>query len=489
MAQKFDSQQPLETIFPYASQKERLNRYAVNSNLLKGNHWESFALQGDKQFSERYAKLRYVICNFAGLISKVIADSLFGEGIEIKANKNQQWLEKLYFKSGMQQQNYESAMSNSARGDAVYRIRVENKEIKVEDMSPVMYFPHIDKANPRRDPDVEELAWIDTVGATKYLVREMHEIGKVSTFINELDAKGNLDVPVDVKTFNAMAGTSYVAFVDTKIKHKLLVHIPNFRFSGEYWGVSDYTDINSLQFELNNRMTKIGNILDKHTDPILAVPEGVLDEEGRVKKEFLTMVEIASKDSVKPEYITWDASLDNAFKEIDKLVEFLFMCSETSPDVMGMGKGTAAESGRALKMRMIRTLAKKNRKQLYYDQGLRQVFLICQELSRANGFTVDGEKCPFEPELPFLKWSDGVINDTTEMNDEAIKKLDAGLISKKSAIMEVEGVSEQDAKKIMKELEKENSAKEPLIPANTNAGENNNNKENKNTGQDKTKLV
>ena len=35
------------------------------------------------------------------------------------------------------------------------------------------------------------------------------------------------------------------------------------------------------------------------------------------------MIEVAEKGE-KPEYIVWNASLEVAFKEIDKLVEFLF---------------------------------------------------------------------------------------------------------------------------------------------------------------------
>jgi hypothetical protein len=458
----------LEKQFPYPTQKARLDSYNINKELLEGNHWEAFALQGDKNFTERYAKLRYVVCNFAGLISKVIADILFGEEIQIKAGKNQEWLESLYFKNKLQQQNYESAMSNSAQGDAVYKIRVENKEIFIDDVNPSIYFPHLDKGNPRRDPKVEELAWTETIGDTKYLISELHEIGKVSTVIHELDAKGNLDIEISCDAYNAMAGTNYIASVNTGIKHKLLVHIPNYRFSGRFWGVSDYNDINSLLFALNNRMTKLGNILDKHSDPILAVPEGVLDENGQVKKEKLSMIEIADKGE-KPEYIVWNANLESAFKEIDKLVDFLFMFSETSPDVLGMGKSGAAESGRALKMRLIRTLAKKNRKQLYYDQGLREILFTAQELSRKQGYTVNGVKCPAEAEIPFIKWADGVVNDQIEEMELAKQKLDAGLTTKVDAIMVTEGLTQEDAEKKLEEIteEKKKSAATFGLPVKT----------------------
>jgi len=115
-------------------------------------------------------------------------------------------------------------------------------------------------------------------------------------------------------------------------------------------------------YAVNNRMTKNENILDKHSDPILALPEGVLDEQGNIRKDKLQLFTIPDNEMgskpAKPEYITWDASLDNSFKQIDKLIEFLYMTSETSPAVFGMDKQGAAESGRALKLRLMRTIAK-----------------------------------------------------------------------------------------------------------------------------------
>ena len=145
---------------------------------------------------------------------------------------------------------------------------------------------------------------------------------------------------------------------------------------------------------------------------------------------------------------------NNAFKEIDKLVEFMFMFSETSPDVLGLGKGQA-ESGRALKIRLLRILAKRNRKQLYYDQGLKETLLIAQELSKAKGYTVNGVKAKDEPTIPHLKWSDGVVNDAYEDTQVETMKQETGLTSKKRSIMKLEGVEEEGAEDIIKEIDSE----------------------------------
>ena len=442
---------PLEAKFPYPKHIARLQEYQTNTQLLEGSHYNAFTIKAEEGFTQRYAQLRYVVCNFAGLISKVIADILFGDEVQLVSARNQDWLEALVFKNQLKVQNYESAMSNSARGDAIYKIRVEENEIYINDINPSIYFPHLDSSNLRKKFGTEELAWTEEIGKTKFLVREIYRPGYVTTEVNEMDGKGNVDIAVPVENYNKIAGTKYIDSVETGIKKNLLVHIPNYRYSGKYFGVSDYTDINSLLFALNNRVTKIDNILDKHSDPILAVPEGVLDEDGKVKKEAFKMIEV-TKEGGKPEYIVWNASLENAFKEIDKLVEFLYMFSETSPDVLGIGKGQA-ESGRALKIRLLRTLAKRNRKRLYYDQGLKEVLLVAQELSRAKGFTVNGKKASEEPAIPQIRWSEGIVEDKVEATEIETTKLTAGLSSRKRSIMRLEGIEEKTADEIIKEID------------------------------------
>jgi len=126
----------------------------------------------------------------------------------------------------------------------------------------------------------------------------------------------------------------------------------------------------------------------------------------------------------------------------------LFMVTEISPDVLGLGTGRA-ESGRALKMRLIRTIAKVKRKQRYYTDGLKTIFEICQKLSANNsgvGITYNGEKITVsEVESVNIKFSDGIVNDAVEETDLTIKKIDAGLMSKQNGIMLLEGMTEEEA--------------------------------------------
>lgn len=450
------------TRFPYEGEIDRLSRYEVNQKLLAGDHFSAFGILGSDEFSEKYNKLRYIVANFAGLISKVAGDFLFGEDATFTADVNQDFIDGLTYKNKLHVQLLESAISNSANGDDVFKIRVENGEIRIEECDPAIYFPTINPRSPRMHPNEQELAWIDsweTDGKkVKFLVREIYMPQFINIRIFTLEGGERIGAEVtDIDAYNEMYGTDYVALTKTNIDLPLLVHIPNFRYQGskEFFGVSDYIDLPSLFFAVNNRITKTDNILDKHSDPILAVPEGILDDKGNVKKEALSMIQLG-EDGQVPQYIVWNASLENAFTEIDKLVEFMFMFSETSPDALGMGKGGIAESGRALKMRLLRTIAKTKRKQRYYTQALQEIFEICQLLSAHNpdvGITYKDKKLTASTiEQVSIKYADGIIDDIVEEEDIISKRIADGTMSKKEAIMQLDNKNEAEAEKDIAEI-------------------------------------
>lgn len=434
---------------------KRINQYGTYQKLLKGEHFEAYSVQS-KEFSESYEKLRYITANFAGLVAKINGDFLFGEELQIKGDKNTEWMKNLWFESKMKVKTYESALQNSAKGDSVFRIYVRQNEVRIQKINPNLYFPKIKGIGIEPEAQEHNLIWKETYTIGKdevtYLVVEKHTAGFVETEVYKMKDKVEVGESVSMDKFNASTGNKYKSKIETGIDKPLVVHIPNYVLDDDYFGTSDFVDIFNLNFALNNRLTKNDNILDKHSDPILALPEGVLDEDGNVRKEAMGMIEMAEGSTQKPEYIVWNANLDAAFKQIDQLVKFLFLFSETSPDTFGLNEGGQAESGRALKLRLLRTIAKISRKRLYYDQGLKEVLIVAQKLAKKKGYTVRGEKIKGEYEDPDLMWSDGIVNDYIELVETETLKLESGLTSQKRAIQVVENVDEEQAEDIMKEI-------------------------------------
>ncbi len=432
----------------------RFKDYRVYEQLYLGQHFSAFSIKSE-DFKDEYARLRYVVCNFAGLASKVIADMLFGEPMRFIDDKNQEFIDALVFEKGLDTLFYEHAVANSYFGDNLFKIRVQKDELFIEDQPPLLYLPELDPSNVRAKPEVINLAWILRKGDDSYLVVEKHAPPIITTEIGQIIKEGETIKQIAVETANSLLKTDFQERVDTKINRFLVKHVPNPKPRGHF-GVSDYVDLKELLFALNNRMSKTDNILDKHSDPILAVPGDILDEEGNIRKEAFNMFEIG-EDGAKPEYIVWNANLDTAMKQIDKLVEFLFMFSETSPDVLGLGKGQA-ESGRALKMRLLRTIAKRNRKKLYYDREIKDIIFTAELLAANNGYKISDDFKnikPKNPQPPETKWQDGIVNDEVERTEIAIQQVDGGLLSKKRAIMDLHGVKEKEADEILKEIEEE----------------------------------
>jgi hypothetical protein len=111
----------------------------------------------------------------------------------------------------------------------------------------------------------------------------------------------------------------------------------------------------------------------------------------------------------------------------------------------------------------MRTIAKVARKKMYYNIALRQVMLIAQELGKAWNVEMDGVKPPAKPQEPILTFADGLPQSDDEMIETESKAIDAGIQSKKGAIMHIYGVDEKEAEKKAKEIQAEGAVSLPKM--------------------------
>lgn len=453
--------------FPYTNSTKRLSDYDYYRRLFKGEHFTAFNIRiDDNQYNKEYAKLRYVMVNFAGLVSKICADMLFSEPIRVKVpDGDQDFVDSFMESNHMNIQLYEAALGNSYRGDALFKLRIGPRyeggqpTIIVEETTPSIYFPEINQFNVKEQPRRQELAWVFTSGGKKYLRKEIHSAGVIENQVFEMN-EDEIGGMVSLGILGDIKGLVPKEII--KIKEPLLVHIPNWKTGDEFFGYSDYLDLDSIFYAINNRMTKIDNILDKHGDPILTVPPGILDEKGQVNKKSMGVIEVADGENGKPEYIVWDAKLESAFTEIEKLVDFMYLTAEISPDILGLGEGKT-DSGKALKFKLMRTIAKVARKKLYFDAAIKDLVYRAQLLAKAYKVGADGVALKSDPVKPEIIWADGLPADDGELLDNETKALDAGITSQKSSIMRVYGVDEESAEKMQEEIKKENEVSTPKM--------------------------
>jgi hypothetical protein len=423
--------------YPPKGHEERVRTYERYEKLFLGQHRELFNVQ-----PRPYQLKRYIVANFGGLISRLSADLLFGEQPDFIASEDdeaaQEALSRIVTHNKLHAVNYESALANSFRGDAIYKVRwglrtptSEEPEAIIEEVPASIYFPELDDDNVRSVLRVT-LAWTrrdPTDQRMLYLRVEEHEPGTIRHKLFKM-AGGRAAEQVPLATLEAYKDLPEEE--PTGLDHIPIFHVPNFRYGSRFWGLSDYEGLESLLESLNNRISQIDEVLDKHVAPKIVVPPGFIDEDGKVRFDRMETIELGPGDQ-PPSYITWDAHLTAAFTEFDKLLDLLFMLSETAPSAFGLDKFGVAESGRALRLRLLRTLAKINRKRLYYDTALKAALLTAQMLDVTHG---SGE---YEPAEPAIQWADGLPEDMVEMVEIESQRLASGNTSVESSVRRLDG--------------------------------------------------
>lgn len=234
---------------------------------------------------------------------------------------------------------------------------------------------------------------------------------------------------------------------ETGVPLPLVVHVPNFALDTSWHGVDDITENRALLREINHRLTQISNILDKHADPILAVPTGVLEDgpDGvpQQKAAYAKVFEIVGKDDVIPQYVTWDGQLESAFKELDKLIDALLTVAELPPVALGKeNAGTSGATGLAVKYRMGPLLSKTTRKRQYFDKALVEVLFIAQLLEHAQS----RETLDYTSTKPHIIFKDGLPTDARELAEIAqIRTYGKPTLSVSDAIKRLDGVNDEQA--------------------------------------------
>ena len=122
----------------------------------------------------------------------------------------------------------------------------------------------------------------------------------------------------------------------------------------------------------------------------------------------------------------------------------------------GGDAGTSGSSGLAIKFRMNLLLAKINRKRQFYDKGLKDVLFIAQLLEHAR----KGTKPGYEVVEPKIYFKDGLPKDELEQANIYAIRTGSNTISRKTALMKLDGLTEQQADKEMKRIEDEAGAQD-----------------------------
>lgn len=445
------------TAFPFTGHAKRLKRYEENMKLFNGQYkdvFDSYNLNPNDSL--------YISLNLAGIICKKSTDMLFGENVHVSAGKKdnsaeQHLLDKVGCDNYMNILNYEAGLLASIKGDAFYKVRwgqenngdlpqeIDPSRVIIEPIPAEYCFPETSPVNKKRITVTHVcVPVLDEESDEWTLWVESHKAGSVTYFkckltVVETDRYGKA-------TGWKIAETPTQVFAEeTGVNLPLVIHVPN--YSVDSWeGIDDLSEHKSIFDEINNRLSQIAAILDKHADPAIAVPSGVLEVDGDGRPVFSVnrekVFEIMGKDDVIPQYVTWNGQLQHAYSELDRLISNLLTTAEIPEVALGKSdSGTSGSTGISIRMRMAPLLAKVNRKRQYFDKALKQVYLLAQSLT-----AVATHDYSYEPVVPVLLFSDGLPKDAAEdAQTMAIRTGSKPTMSQKSAIMLLDGKTEEQA--------------------------------------------
>lgn len=468
--------------YPHPDHTERITTYRENKQVWKGDQMNVFEKKA-ALLSGRQANLVYITVNIAGLICKKSADFLFGETPVFSAGKSdnspeQKAIERFVEENELNITNYESALGNSYRGDSFYKVRWGQKYggMLGEDIDPFRVIIEAQNAEfvfPQTSPtDANSIicyhvAYPQLVEHTKgeewILHVESHYPGLIrySKFrMNPVNYTTGTNEVAEWKIYAEIELDEADRQVVTGVAAPLIIHVPNYSTDDDWRGIDDISEHHGIFDEINNRLSKIAEILDKHSDPAMAVPQGAMTEDENGQPIFHAgrdkIFEVLDKSEVIPQYITWNGQLDAAFKELERLLDYLLMNAEIPPVALGRdNSGTSGASGISVKMRMNSLLSKINRKRQYYEKGLKHLLFVAQQLEHAQS----DEKLDYTPVIPFIKFKDGLPDDDLETATIAqIKTGGKATQSQLSAIMEVHGYTEERAQLELDRIREEEKA-------------------------------
>lgn len=467
--------------YPPESHSERIERYRENKQLVKGDHWEVF-----KDSNMKHNSKMYVSANLPGIIAKKSADFLVGDGVQVSAgvqdnSPEQKALERFMEENDLDIKFYESALSNAYRGDSFFRVRYgqqfnglypeafDEKRVIIEAINAEYVFPQASATNknvieayhvaiPQMVPGDEETPTSYILNIQSYYPGYIiHETRGLTC--KQTDVFGN-------PTFYKIGDIIESHEEYTGVPVPLVVHVANFALDDTWEGLDDLTELKPLFDELNNRLSQVASILDKHSNPAIALPMGLMVEDDQGRPMFNVadskVFELDDKDRI-PQYITWNGQLTECYSEIDRLTNLILMTAEIPAVALGSGDaGTSGSSGLAIRFRLNSLISKIKRKRKYYEKALKQIFLIAQYLEHSVGIA------DYEITKPHFIFTDGLAEDEmSKANMMAVRTGGAITMSQRKAIMILDGLTEEQAEAELARIEEEqkNNAPELASPS------------------------
>jgi hypothetical protein len=407
------------------------------------------------------------LLNYHKLISVKTADLIFGEKPLISVEDEKDTIENIEENTHMYNKFYQNVIDCSRYGNGIFYLYQDEGFGNFDVGQPSMWIPIVDPDNFKKIIN-HVIAYIYEDNDNKYISVQIHYKGYFDKLLYEMGSDANtnkimtnlngtmISTQVSSNTIGRLIGTERV---QTGLIDFAIQVTSNLITSDTITGFNDYDDINSLVCALMVRVGQIEKILDKHSEPSVSAPSSAFNKDPETGEYTVRMGNAFIRDSVddvEPKYITWDAQLEANFKQIEVLLNQLYVLSEMGATLLGgEDKGNSNMSGRALKFKMISPLAKAKRITMLLDPVIKNVIKLVSSLKGDGINDLTDKKIT-------IKWQDGLPNDEFEEAEIIEKRRNSNTMSTKRALMQYDQMDEENADEEIERIQEEEESMNPL---------------------------
>ena len=491
--------------FPPEAEIPRIERYKQNARLFDGDHFAdpefrsrnpqdvevppiNLYLKCSERISQIVGNFDDIVSfptllNYQRLMSLKTADLVCGEyptisGVTPKENEA---IKDVRDESDFDSKLYSTVLDISRYGDAVWRVFKDfDGRMNFTCWDPCEWFPIVAQDGTLR-MTAHCICWIknesDEPDKPDYRLHvQIHscEKGKTGSYEHHEYRMNH--------TGTTIGDLIKKETVSTGLDRCAVFHLRAFATSNSVYGYDDYMTVDSLLAEIMTRVGQISGILDKHADPNITGPVSMLTVDPKSGEMHLNTGKFfaVSPGEEQPSYMTWDGQLSSAFKQLETLLNQLYILSEMGAALLGGQDGSSqAISGTAMRFKMVNPLAKVRRIANSLSKPVRQLMSSLSVSAEVDESMFDepapepapGETAP-EPKkseplvLPIpsrrisIFWADGLPDDPRENIENA--KLATGetkMMPLEKAIMEFFGRSNEEALQWIARIREETAAK------------------------------
>ncbi len=417
----------------------RLLNYDLYKDLYQGNFKVAFS----KTYSKICAKYpldtttaqTFVELNLFYAMTDFYKNLLTNQGLYINVNESYQsiWSEI------EENNNFISVLKEvfvdvSRFGNGIFKASFGNYGSEITSISPSCWFPVFKKGNIN---DIQGHIIIDSlsdyVNGKHFLFKliEKHRKGSVE---NELWSFKNGSFYEKINVEKELEIPEFDDFSDIWDDF-LIFPVKNTTESDEYFGQSDYLKFKSVVEELILTVSQNSKILNRHANPKMTGSNENLEFNpltGKTEfpnKDFIPV----GRDGVKAEYITADLQENAVNQHIETLMKFFHILTKTPPQAYGLDISNNL-SGESLRKIFMNSLTKiDDIKQVSFNGAIKNLVKCLMALNHTPVSEVK------------IDWGNPIPEDKSELIENSVKRLSSGIMSKQTAICELDNVSKSDA--------------------------------------------